>query len=387
MNILRRVSTTRLILAVILIAAASAVTAYAVTNRSGPRPPARPLAVALQRALAARPVPGVTARIAFTNHLFPSGALGGSSSPLLTGADGRLWAGDGRVRLELEAPTGDTEIGWDGRTLVVYDVSSNTVYRVPAEHRPQPAAGTAHQTPSVAELRQAIAHLQQRVILTGAIPGDVAGQPSYSVRVSPRHAGGLLGAVQLGWDANHGVPLKVAVYSRGDPAPVLALAATDISFGAVPASDLTVRTAPGARIVTVRAPTAPSRNGTSEAGSQAAGVAAVARAVPFALRAPDALVGLPREAVRLVDSGQEPAALLVYGRGLGAIAVIEQRAAAGGSSPLASLPAISVDGATGHELATALGTAVQFDRGGVRYSLIGSLPPAAAEAAARTLAR
>ena len=134
MNILRRISTTRLIIAVILIAAASAVTAYAVTNRSGPRPPARPLAVALQRSLAARPVPGVTARIAFTNHLFPSGALGGSSSPLLTGADGRLWAGGGRVRLELEAATGDTEIGWDGRTLVVYDVSSNTVYRMAAQH-------------------------------------------------------------------------------------------------------------------------------------------------------------------------------------------------------------------------------------------------------------
>jgi hypothetical protein len=56
--------------------------------------------------------------------------------------------------------------------------------------------------------------------------------------------------------------------------------------------------------------------------------------------------------------------------------------------PLASLPAISVGGgATAHELATALGTAIQFNRAGVRTTLVGSLPPAAAEAAARALTR
>ena len=37
------------------------------------------------------------------------------------------------------------------------------------------------------------------------------------------------------------------------------------------------------------------------------------------------------------------------------------------------------------ELATALGTVLRFDRGGVRYTVIGSVPPAAAEAAARAL--
>jgi hypothetical protein len=44
-----------------------------------------------------------------------------------------------------------------------------------------------------------------------------------------------------------------------------------------------------------------------------------------------------------------------------------------------------VNGASGHELATALGTAIQFDHGGVRYTLVGSLPATAAEAAARAL--
>ena len=49
------------------------------------------------------------------------------------------------------------------------------------------------------------------------------------------------------------------------------------------------------------------------------------------------------------------------------------------------LPTISINGATGKELATALGTVVQFDRGGTSYVVVGSVPPQAAETAARGL--
>jgi hypothetical protein len=58
---------------------------------------------------------------------------------------------------------------------------------------------------------------------------------------------------------------------------------------------------------------------------------------------------------------------------------------AANSSPLAALPAISINGARGHELATALGTAIQVSRSGVTYTLIGSVPAVAAEAAARAV--
>ena len=49
------------------------------------------------------------------------------------------------------------------------------------------------------------------------------------------------------------------------------------------------------------------------------------------------------------------------------------------------LPKVSINGATGEELDTALGTVVRFSRGGVDYTVLGSVPPAAAEAAARGL--
>ena len=107
--------------------------------------------------------------------------------------------------------------------------------------------------------------------------------------------------------------------------------------------------------------------------------------MPFTLAAPDTLVGLPRTGRPPVSDGAP--ALVTYGQGLGAIAVIERKADAGGRAggTLAGLPTVSIDGATGHELATALGTVIESQQGGVSYTLAGSLPPAAAEAAARGL--
>ena len=90
-------------------------------------------------------------------------------------------------------------------------------------------------------------------------------------------------------------------------------------------------------------------------------------------------------------------ALVTYGEGLGAIVVFQHKVDAtkqadekqerggfhgGGDSPL---PEINIDGTTGTELATALGTIVSFERDGVKYLVAGSVPPVAAENAARGL--
>ncbi len=50
-----------------------------------------------------------------------------------------------------------------------------------------------------------------------------------------------------------------------------------------------------------------------------------------------------------------------------------------------TLPTVSIDGIQGQELATPLGTMVRFERGGVEYTVLGSVPSATAEAAARDL--
>jgi hypothetical protein len=112
----------------------------------------------------------------------------------------------------------------------------------------------------------------------------------------------------------------------------------------------------------------------------------VRRRLGFTLAAPAEIAGLPRRSVHLVRSSGEAGALAVYGHGLGTILVFETKASAD-AAPLhgLKLPEVNIDGRTGTELATALGTVVTFEREGVRYVVAGSVPPVAAENAARSL--
>jgi outer membrane lipoprotein-sorting protein len=386
-------STVRLVALAGALAAVVLVAGIAVArDRGGPTPPHRPLAQAIHNALTAAPVKGLSARITFTNHLFPTGSItSGRGSALLNGATGRLWlTDDGRFRLELQSESGDTQVMGDRTSLRVYDAARATEYVLPL---PRHGGGgeTAHAraVPSVATIAAAVSRLAHAVDLSGAVPGDIAGRPVYSVRISPKHDGGLLGGLQLAWDAEHGVPLKVAIYSRGDASPVLALTATDVHYGTVSNADLTVRPAASTKVTRVTLPSAAPEHAGRAHGTSAtvSGAAAVAKQLPFRLAAPSALVGLPRKTVRLVDAGGTKAAMLVYGKGLGAIVVLEQSTGVSASGdPLAGLPRVSIDGASGRELATALGTVLRFQRGGVTYTLLGSVPAVAAETAARALA-
>jgi hypothetical protein len=109
--------------------------------------------------------------------------------------------------------------------------------------------------------------------------------------------------------------------------------------------------------------------------------------LPFTLDDPARLAGLPRTSVKLLDWGGKKAALVTYGQHLGAILVLERQASA--RDPLSfaagALQRVQLVGATGSELPTALGTVISFQRGGISYLVAGSVPPVAAETAARGL--
>ncbi len=78
--------------------------------------------------------------------------------------------------------------------------------------------------------------------------------------------------------------------------------------------------------------------------------------------------------------------LVLYGQGLGGIALVERKAdAAAGNGAMTGLPSVSLDGVTAHELATQLGTVLQWQSGGTSFVLAGSMPASAAETAARAV--
>jgi hypothetical protein len=189
------------------------------------------------------------------------------------------------------------------------------------------------------------------------------------------------------------VPLRAAIYAQGSTSPVLELKADRISYGKVASSVFAVTPPSDAKVVDVDVPTgAAAKHERPGASTSVTGVKAVSKAVPFTLSAPAKLVGLPRHAVKLADWKGEKAAVVTYGQGLGGMVVIEQPAGAaataqgrGDRGGGLTLPKVSINGATGEELDTALGTMIRFERGGVAYTVLGSVPPAAAQAAAREL--
>ena len=117
------------------------------------------------------------------------------------------------------------------------------------------------------------------------------------------------------------------------------------------------------------------------------GLADVQAKAGFAVVAPATLVGLPRRDVRLVGEGDSASVVVMYGQGLGAIVVVQRDAPKSSKSGgvTDSLPTVSLDGVSAHELATQLGTIVAWEHNGVSWTLAGSIPAAAAEAAAREL--
>ena len=215
-------------------------------------------------------------------------------------------------------------------------------------------AREADRVPTVAEIEERIAKASKHADISGATPTDVAGQAAYTVRVSPRENGGLIGGAELSWDAKHGIPLRAAIYSTNSSAPVIELAATEISYGPVESSD--------ARLHPAREREGRKTSRCRQAGPGTAGSSA---------------------------SGEDKPHVTVHGKGLGAIVLAESPVKAGGKesgvSQLEGLQKVDINGVKASELPTQLGTLLTFERAGVRYLLAGSVTPSAIEAFARSL--
>ncbi len=371
MNILRRLPLSRLlVLCAVVVAFGAGAAALASALTSGPVPRAEPLAQAVHDALGGPDVQGFSANITLTNNLLEGASLAGNaggqgggggltSNPLLAGGSGRMWASsDGKLRIELQSEKGDTEIIWDGKTLTVLDAAEETAYRWTPKAdetgaRTTPHEGHAHEAPSVAKVEEAIAHLRRHVDVSEASPTDVGGRPAYTVRISPKEGGSLIGGAEVSFDSVHGLPLRAAIYSSTTPSPVIELAAGEVSYGPVASSVFEIQPPPGEKVQELKL----------DEHSTAARVH------------------------RGGAAHQSNTHATTHGSGITAIDVLETPEKSGSktSSQLEALPKVSIDGTQAAELRTELGTILTFARSGVRYVVAGALAPGPVEALARGL--
>ena len=373
----------------LLVAAFAALVALAVVaggafGGGGSAPPAKPLAQAIHDSLGGPKVDGVTARVDFTSHLF-DGATTDTSSALLTGGSGRLWAAPGKLRLELQSDNGDAQIVFADGKGFVYDGPSDTAYTFAAKPRQQDVKQKQHNgtdsVPTVGQIQQRLSKFDRKAAVDGPQAEVVAGQPAYEVRVTPRSQGGLIGGAALAWDAVRGVPLKFGIYARGASSPAVELTVTDIAYGAVDPSVFDVTPPGGANVVDL-----------GGGGGAPPAKDAHPKAPTFSAIDPATLGPRARRSVKRAGDGY----VVLYGKGLDTVAVFEHvvkagekppvpRPQGGHDGPSLQLPTTSINGARATEFGTPLGGLVRFERAGVSYTVVGSQPLSVLEAAARGL--
>ena len=395
MTRLRTISTRRLLalcVAAVLGLAGVATIAVAATG-GGPTPPPKPLAQALRDAATAPSPAGVTARVTFTNRLIDTSGISQDRNPLLSGAKGRLWisaSGDLRLELQSQGGGGDAQIVLRGDQLTIFDAASNTVYRatLPADH-PKRSGDESQDPPTLAAVKRALSRLADVAAVGEATPDNIAGREAYTVRLSPKANGGLVGGASLAWDARNGAPLRAAIYAVGQNDPVLELAATDVSFGAVDDATFAVTPPSDATVVDLSPKTGSASGDHGTPDKPVTGLDAVRAKLDFPLSAPATLAGMDRAQVALIQGDERSGAVVTYGEGLGGIAVVQTpagTAADKGPGRDSSLATVDLGGGVrAMKLETALGTAITFTRGGVRYVVVGSVTGDTALAAARGL--
>jgi len=341
-------------------------------DRSPPKPPPPTTLQELTlRELSGSGPAGVTAHFRYvdalvpTTNLVPDATSGGSPLPLVSGADGRLWYANGRLRMEFQTDQGDTQLLLQNNRALVYDAADGTAYAaiLPALGLPQLArSGLAGASSLVSSISGDAALSRPQPVVTG-------GRPAYTVRIAPTHDGGLLRSASLAVDAETGTPLRLELFGTGQTAPLVEFALSDVSYGDIDPSVFRLKLPFGMHPLALRFAAPPSVGG----------------AVPCT--GPQELAGLPlrtcREASRSTDV---PGRVLVYGTNLSSVVVLEQPGSSDPSGGLWSLlPTVTVSGTTGRELVTGLGTVIRFVRGGVTYTVLGSMPRPVVEAVARGL--
>jgi outer membrane lipoprotein-sorting protein len=193
----------------------------------------------------------------------PAG-LGGTSrmglTDLLTGDQTyKVWRSPDGVRIANLLPASERDFVanktdawfWDSRT----QTAKHLTYDATAM---QAAAEAAHQTATPPDPATLAATIVRRLApfagLSVSSTRWVAGEPTYTLVLTPTSARTLVGSVQVALDANNWVPLQLEVFAKGSDAAAIRIGFTSISFGPVDASTFDFTPPAGADVTTAALP-------------------------------------------------------------------------------------------------------------------------------------
>ena len=176
-----------------------------------------------------------------------------AQSPLTSSGSGRIWVSDAGVRVESQGSGGDQVVVVDkaSRTAWVYDYAQNTVKKVvvtgsaPAE-TPSPAPSATMLTPEMISLY--LQRLSGQATVEVAGQTKVAGRDTYQLRFTPTAKDTALGYVQAAVDGQTMLPLQLEVYAKGGTAPVIKLGFSKVSYDSIAASTFAFTPPTGAKV-------------------------------------------------------------------------------------------------------------------------------------------
>ncbi|MGI8450182.1 MAG: LolA family protein, partial [Streptosporangiaceae bacterium] len=162
----------------------------------------------------------------------------------------KVWySGPAHYRLAVPQSLSEIDLIRNGSHAWLWDSPDNTVTHVavPANQK-LPSIPSTPLTPQQAA-GQVLAMAGPTTTVSAVSNVTVAGEAAYQLVLAPKSPGSLVGQVRIAIDGQHGVPLRVQVFTKGATSPAIQIGFTSVSFVRPAAADLNFRPPAGAKII------------------------------------------------------------------------------------------------------------------------------------------
>lgn len=349
--------------------------------------------------------PDFSATVTVEQTLVPEGLLGTSQGDG-DGASGprsaRIWHSKDQFKAEVQGQNGDQVFVKNGNEVSAYDGATNTLRtgqkpEDAEEQRPEQAA-------SPEEINEILAKISPTSNLEVESPFEFANRWVYPLTLTPRDTDlTLVEQAKAFVDAETFVPLSFELYAEDSPEqPVISYKASEFRVGEVPDEIFQLETPPGATVEAMEE--RGEESGERREPQQVASVEEAQQIVGYPVGQISAPGGRELTEIRVLGS---EGVIQTYGEGWGTVTLVQKPEGAeeqqegespdGGSREEDSgregdgrgeelqIPTKDLGGVEAQEISTPIGTALSWTANGVSYSLVGSVPAAQLEEAARGL--